>query len=80
MFPEEVQFIIEKRKNVFAENQEEWAFMVRIDGATSWCVYTWDMEPSDSQVEDLKDIFLRSCEVYHQHIKMQPFQLKEDGK
>jgi hypothetical protein len=80
MSPETVQFSIEKRKNVFAKNAVEWAFLVKIDGADSWCIFTWDAAPSEDQVSDMEDVFLRSCEVYHRHIKMQPFHLKEEEK
>ena len=73
MFPEKAEFFVDMRKNVHAPKGEEWVLKVSLDGKGAWTVFTWDDEPSRSEVHRARVIAMRSFEVYHNHIKLPSF-------
>lgn len=69
-----------KRRNVFSSTGEDYALLVRfsnnkIDYSDSWCLTSWEKQPTKEQVEYAMKIFIRSCDVYHRQLKFPTFSL-----
>lgn len=76
-----IMFNLHKRKNVHSKNGDEWALNVHFGIAgMGWNITTWNKKPTDDEVSDMKEIFIRSCEIYHKHLFIPNFGLKENKK
>ena len=73
MISNEISFTVEKR---YVGRSAEWALFARFKDCDRWCLYTWDKEPSEKSIKDVKDLVLRSFEVYHRHLEIPPFNLE----
>lgn len=73
-----VQFRIEERVNVHTKQKNEYAFDVRIDEKTWWTVMTFNEKPSIEQEDDLKNIVMRSFEIYHRNLTIPQFDAYRD--
>jgi len=72
MIPKKVKFSFEKRTVGIP-----YVLWASIDGCERWAVMEWEKIPKEQTIEDTKNIFGRSCEIYHRHIGFPRFQMKE---
>ena len=76
MAPTQAHFSINERKNIFAEGGKEWAFSVNTGGST-WVITAWSNKPTEKEITQLKKIVIRSFKIYHQQLRIPPFEMEE---
>ena len=74
------EFKIVKRN---VKGKPEYCLFVKLDHNDEvgwWGIVTWTRKPKDDDVQTSTDMFLRSCEVYHKHLKMPSFHLVQNSE
>jgi len=77
MFPKKICFFNAQRQNKFAEKGQEWAFYCVLDSGSPWCVYTSNGPLTKKEIQKIKEVVVRSMEIYHIHIQKPSFKLEE---
>lgn len=75
MFPKKIKCFVQQRKNVHAKSGYDWAFFVKLDDGDYWVVHAWENKPLAVYIENVKQIFLRSCDIYYHSLKTPHFDL-----
>ena len=75
----QVIFSLEHRKNVHQPTGEEWAVKVQFVGNQSWTVIAYPTKPTVDKINTVKEIVLRSFEIYHSQLKIPDFCLDVRG-
>ena len=60
-----IEFSLEKRRNVYAKNGEEWALNANLNNGSRWTLATWDKEPSEDTVDSARWIALQSIKFWN---------------
>jgi hypothetical protein len=76
--PGTINFVVYSRTHSYAP-KGEWVLSVSIDGASPWVIFIWNKKPSNEAIDDAKTLALRSMELYHRHLTIPAFNLKEIG-
>ena len=74
MYPKRVSFYITKRVHAYCP-RGEWAIFAAIDGSPRWNFHCWKHAPTAEEIESIKDVFMRSCQIYHTQISHPKFGL-----
>ncbi len=74
--PKEIEFDLIERDIV---GEKEWALKVNVDGDI-WVICSWGYKPKKIIVDNMKDVVIRSMEIYHKQLTVPPFNLKEVGE
>jgi hypothetical protein len=77
MIDNTVSFWINKRTNKYAKKGYEWAFNMQIGHGFAHTICTFDLIPTENLINQTKEIILRTMEVYHAHLKIPAFKMKE---
>lgn len=75
--PNKIRFVMNERPNIHAKTGREWA----LDGTMGddwWTYKTYSKKPTDKVLNRDKELILRSMEIYHHHIHINNFRVKED--
>jgi len=72
----EVKFNLYERRNCHRKSKKEWALGVSIDNNDLWTISSWEKKPKDKFVKEIKEIFIRSCEIYHKSFRFPIFELQ----
>lgn len=75
MIGHRVIFECEERHNNYSKSGTEWALYVRFPNDDRWVVKTWKRRPSNVDIDEIKDIVLRSFEFYHKNLRIPPFHI-----
>jgi hypothetical protein len=79
--PEKIKYSLSERKTSETKSGKEWCLHMQFlgwEGRGGWCMQTWEKKPTEAMVEDAKYLILRSMEVYHRHLVMPFFKVKEE--
>jgi hypothetical protein len=63
-----VNFYIVERSCKDNNTGLEFALFCKFDSRSGWCICSWDKKPKEKDIIFAKELFMRSCEVYHRHI------------
>ena len=77
MFPERLRFYVIERANTFAPDGKEYALNVEICGSSA-TITTWNQRPSDTEVQRMIDVAMRSIEIYLCFIKLPNIRIRCD--
>lgn len=80
MFQKTVKMFVEERKNIHSKTGIDWAFFVQFDDDECWVIYSWDIKPTKRQIENVKNIFLRSCDVFYRNLKIPTLNLQHNDE
>lgn len=80
MFQKTIKTFVQERKNVHSKTGIDWAFFVQFDDDEYWVIYSWDIKPTIRQIENVKDIFLRSCDVFYRNLEKPALNLQHNGE
>ena len=77
MISNTVCFSLTERVNCHRKSGKEWALSAQL-GSVSWTIKTWEKEPAEKTVEDVKELAMRCFELYHVHLQIPRFNLKRE--
>ena len=76
MIDQKVKFIIEERLNNYRKTRKEWVLKISIDNNSAWAIQAWEKKPCERTINDVKDIVVRSFEIYHNHLRIPRFKIE----
>jgi hypothetical protein len=73
MIDQKVKFIIEERLNNYRKTGKEWVLKIRIGNTSAWAIQAWEKKPCERTIDDVKDIVIRSFQIYHANLRIPRF-------
>lgn len=77
--PRSIEFNVYMRVHSYSP-KGEWVMSISLDSTAPWVVFTWAKKPSDKAIQEIEVLVMRSMELYHRHVSVPYFDLKEVDK
>lgn len=69
MTPKEMVF------SVWQRSECEWILRASLDGSEGWIIKKWEKKPTEAEIQEVQDITMKACELYHRSMRIPRFSL-----